>query len=170
MTDDVAVLQCSGASNLKTMSIGDSSTRRRSAQAVTAIGNAGGTGTLTSATGAVTGLGKAITVSDDSGGSRAAHRADRDERRRQPGDSGGPLLNSAGKVVGMDTAASDGSGSQTSPRATPTRSRSARRCRSRKQIEAGKASATVHIGATAFLGVQVEPSTATGTATSGAGR
>src|SRR5436309_4468775 len=63
---DVAVLQLSGASNLKTTSLGDSS-KVTAGQAVAARGNAGGTGTLTSASGRVTGLRKSITVTDDQG-------------------------------------------------------------------------------------------------------
>ena len=64
---DVAVIQLSGASNLKTASLGDSS-KVTAGQTVKALGNAGGTGALSSATGTVTGLGKSITVSDDQGG------------------------------------------------------------------------------------------------------
>src|SRR5579864_961944 len=65
---DVAVIQLSAASNLKTASLGDSS-KLTVGQAVKALGNAGATGTLTSATGSVTGLGKSISVSNDQGGS-----------------------------------------------------------------------------------------------------
>ena len=69
-SDDVAVLQAGGASNLKTISVGDSSTLD-TGQPVTALGNAGGTGALRAASGTVTGIDRAITVGDDQGGARA---------------------------------------------------------------------------------------------------
>jgi S1-C subfamily serine protease len=76
----------------------------------------------------------------------------------QPGDSGGPLLNGSGKVVGMDTAASTGSGfgfaaynRSTDAYAIPINTA----VTIAKQIVAGTGSATVHIGGTAFLGIDV---------------
>ncbi|MGZ4401892.1 MAG: S1C family serine protease, partial [Gaiellaceae bacterium] len=65
---DVAVRKARGASNLKTVSLGNSATVRRG-QSVKAIGNAGGTGHLTRVSGRVTAIARAITVSDDQGGS-----------------------------------------------------------------------------------------------------
>src|SRR5262249_16025744 len=64
VADDVAVLQASGASNLKTVSLGNSDSID-GGESVTALGNAGGTGSFTSASGTVTGVGRSITVSDD---------------------------------------------------------------------------------------------------------
>src|SRR5262245_55826220 len=52
VTKDVAVLKASGASNLKTVSLANSSTVRVG-QTVRATGNAGGTGSLVSSTGRV---------------------------------------------------------------------------------------------------------------------
>src|SRR6476469_7410146 len=103
---DVAVLQLQNASGLQTASIGDSSSVAVG-DAIAAIGNAGGRGgTPSIVAGTVSGLGHAITVSDDIAGS-AEHlvgmipvTAD-----LQPGDSGGPLVNAAGQVVGIATAA-----------------------------------------------------------------
>jgi S1-C subfamily serine protease len=86
---DVAVVQLSGASNLKTASLGNSS-KVTIGQAAEALGNAGGTGTLTSASGTVTGLAKAITVSDDQGGSERLTGLIETNAALQPGDSGGP--------------------------------------------------------------------------------
>src|SRR5439155_11285741 len=65
-TADVAVLQLRNASHLKTMTTGNASNLKLGAH-VTAVGNAGGTGTLTSSRGAVTGLKKSITVQGDNG-------------------------------------------------------------------------------------------------------
>jgi S1-C subfamily serine protease len=153
-TADVAVLQLQGASNLKTVSI--SSAKPRLGVTVTALGNAGGTGRITSVTGTVTGLGKSITASDEQGGSEQLIGLIETNAGVEPGDSGGPLVNSSGQVVGMDTAASTGFGFQdvsaTDAYAIPI----AKALTIAHAITSGKASATVHIGATAFLGVQVE--------------
>jgi S1-C subfamily serine protease len=151
---DVAVIQLSGASNLKTASLGNSSTLR-TGQAVKAVGNAGGTGTLTSATGTITGLAKAITVSDDQGGTEQLTGLIETNAALQPGDSGGPLLSSSGRVIGMDTAASTTFGFRTvaanDSYAIPINTA----ITIANQIESGKASVVVHIGPTAFLGVEI---------------
>jgi S1-C subfamily serine protease len=111
-SDDVAVLQLQGASGLTTVSFGDSS-RVHVGQSVTALGNAGGKGgTPSVATGTVTGLNQSITASDEgSGSSENLTGMIETNANIQPGDSGGPLVNRAGQVIGIDTAASGGSGS-----------------------------------------------------------
>src|SRR6185437_4640983 len=75
-------------------------------QSVQAVGNAGGTGRLTPARGTVTNVNRSITVSDDQGGSESLSGLIETNAAVRPGDSGGPLLNSSGEVIGMDTAAS----------------------------------------------------------------
>ena len=152
-TADVAVIQVTGASNLKTLSIGSKATV---GQAITALGNAGGTGALTSATGTVTGLGKTITASDGQGTSEQLTALIEINAAVQPGDSGGPLLDSAGKVIGMNTAASAGSGFQDVAVSDAYAIPIAKAVTIAHQIESGKASSTIHVGATAFLGVQVQ--------------
>jgi S1-C subfamily serine protease len=155
VSDDVALLQAQSASNLKTISLGDSSTLTVG-QAVTALGNAGGTGSLTAATGSITGLGKTISASDAGNDSEQLSGLIETDAGVQPGDSGGPLLNKAGQAIGMDTAASAGS-----PFASDTASDAYaipidKAVAIAKQIESGEESTTVHVGGTAFLGVQVE--------------
>ncbi|MFL5962736.1 MAG: S1C family serine protease [Gaiellaceae bacterium] len=152
---DVAVLQVQGASNLKTASIGDSS-KVTAGQAVKALGNAGGTGTLAAASGTVTGLRKSITVSGDQGGTEQLTGLIETNAPLQPGDSGGPLLNANGQVIGMDTAASTGftnfqAAGASDSYAIPINTA----VTLAKQIESGKASTAVHIGPTAFLGVEI---------------
>ena len=104
-TADVAVLQLQKASHLKTVTTGNASSLKLGAR-VTAVGNAGGTGRLTSSRGHVTGLNRSITVQGDSGTTEQLTGLIETNAALQPGDSGGPLLNSAGHVVGIDTAAS----------------------------------------------------------------
>ena len=106
-SDDVAVLQASDAANLKTISLGDSSSVD-AGDSVQAIGNAGGTGRFTAASGTVTALNRSITVGDDQGGSESLRGMIQTNAPIRPGDSGGPLFNSSGQVIGMDTAASTG--------------------------------------------------------------
>jgi S1-C subfamily serine protease len=151
---DVAVLQLQGASNLKTISV--SSAKLAVGAEVTAVGNAGGTGSITSATGTVTGLGRSITASDDQGASERLAGLIETNAGVQPGDSGGPLVNGRGQVVGMDTAASTGSGFQSISATDAYAIPIAKALTIANAISSGKASATVHVGATAFLGVQVE--------------
>ncbi len=160
-SDDVAVLKLAGASGLTTVSIGDSSSVT-AGQKVVALGNAEGKGgTPSVATGTVTGTGTTITAQDEGDG--VLEHLDnmiRTDAGIEPGDSGGPLLNTAGQVIGMDTAASSNNSTgygTTAAQTTTAFSIPINRALSlAAQIEAGKSSSTVHIGATAFLGVEVQ--------------
>lgn len=148
-TDDVAVLQLSGASGLATatldndgVSVGDN---------VTAVGNAGGTGTLVAADGSVTGTGKSITTqSEGVVASESLTGLIETNADIQAGDSGGPLYDSQGEVVGIDTAAS-ASPNVSDGYAIPIETALGIAHR----IESGQASSTVTIGLPAFLGVEV---------------
>jgi S1-C subfamily serine protease len=163
---DVALLQLQGASDLPSVAVGDSS-RVRFGQKVTAVGNAGGSGSLTAAKGTITGLGKTISASDGEGGTEQLTGLLETNAPVQPGDSGGPLLNAANRVVGIDTAASAAFFFQSvagDAYAVPINQALA----IAKQIETGKGSATVHVGNTAFLGVQLQASRGHGDGTAGA--
>jgi S1-C subfamily serine protease len=156
---DIAVLQLQGASGLQTVTLGNSSTAAVG-QKVVALGNAGGKGgTPSVATGRITGLGSSITASDESAGtSEQLTGLIGDNADIQPGDSGGPLVNTAGQVIGIDTAASTATGFQF--QSAPARAEAYaipinKAVSIARQIEAGDASATVHIGATGFLGVEI---------------
>jgi S1-C subfamily serine protease len=153
-SDDVAVLQASGASNLKTIPVGDSAALN-AGQSVKALGNAGGTGSLRPAPGTVTGIDRAIAVSDDQGGSERLTGMIETNADVQPGDSGGPLMNTAGQVVGMDTAASAGNGFEQAATSDGYAIPINRAMSIALQIMRGEASATIHVGETAFLGVEV---------------
>jgi S1-C subfamily serine protease len=155
VADDVAVIKLTGAANLATVKLGDS-TKLRLGQSVVALGNAGGGGSLVSAPGKVTGLGKTITASDDQGTSEQLTGLIETDAGVQPGDSGGPLM-SAGKVVGMTTAASAQYSFMVQSNdayAIPIKSALA----VEKLITSGQSTVNVHIGGTAFLGVQVQSS------------
>jgi S1-C subfamily serine protease len=178
---DVAVLQLQGASGLTTASLGDSSTVQ-AGNSVVALGNAGGKGgTPSVATGTVTALNQSITASDEgSGVSEQLTGLIETNADIQPGDSGGSLVNAYGQVIGMDTAASSsGSQIQGEPGQSGQSGQSAEQAYAipinealsiAKQIEAQTTSSDVHIGATAFLGVELGSSDSSGSGTgSGSG-
>jgi S1-C subfamily serine protease len=152
---DIAVLQLQGASGLQTVTLGDSGSAT-AGQKVVALGNAlGKGGTPAVATGHIASLGASITASDEGAGTSEQltglihHNAG-----IQPGDSGGPLVNTAGQIIGINTAASQGTqfqGQQTQAFAIPINQAKS----IADQIEAGTSSATVHIGLTGLLGVQI---------------
>ena len=155
---DIAVIQAVGASGLQTAALGDSSSVKVGDKVV-ALGNAlGKGGTPSVAVGHVAGLGASITASDEgSGTSEQLTGLIHHTAPIQPGDSGGPLVSNTGKVIGIDTAAS-GSGFQfqqsarTQAFAIPINGAVALA----HQIEAGQASATIHLGPTGLLGVGVQ--------------
>ncbi len=159
-TDDVAVLQLKGASGLGVAPLGDSNTVAVG-QSVTGIGNADNAPGTSAATGTVTALGQAITASDV--GNTNAERVSgliETSADVQPGDSGGPLLDSSGRVIGMDTAAA------TNPRTGATNAGYAipidHALDVEGQIVAGVSNATIQQGLPAFLGVQLLPDGVTG--------
>ena len=162
VTRDVALLQLQGASGLRTATIGDSA-QVAIGEPVVAIGNAGGVGgTPSAAGGKVTALDRQITVQSGSGTSERLSGLIETNAAIQRGDSGGPLVDSAGRVIGLNTAASStlsSNGQSGRGFAVPITTATA----VATQIQHGQASATVHIGPTAFLGVELGiPSAGTG--------
>ena len=161
-TADVALVKLEDASGLTTVTTANSSDVTKD-EKVVGIGNAGGVGgTPSYAAGSVVALNQSITATDDENPAGAEQLTGMIEMNAdiQPGDSGGPLVNSKGKVIGMDTAgSSEGGGfgfvsstpSATQAYAIPINTALA----VVKTIESGTSSATVHVGATAFLGVEV---------------
>jgi S1-C subfamily serine protease len=182
---DIAVLQLSGASGLTTATTGDSSTVSVG-NSVVALGNAGGVGgTPSVAAGSVTALNQSITASDaSSGSSEQLTGLIETNANIQAGDSGGPLVNSHGQVVAIDTAASTnyqfggngglggngGSGSSGSSNSGNSGASATQgfaipintALSIAKQIDAGQGSSTAHIGATAFLGLEIANSSSSG--------
>jgi len=160
-SQDIAVIQLQNASGLDTVTLGSSSTAQVG-QKVVAIGNAEGKGGIPSVvTGQILALNASITASDASAGtSERLHGLIKHDAPIEPGDSGGPLVNTSGEVIGIDTAAStsdfqiEGQAGQTQGYSIPINEAVS----IARQIEAGTSSADVHIGATGFVGVDVEDS------------
>jgi len=153
---DVAVLKLTSASGLKTIKVGDSS-KVTTGDGVVAIGNAEGTGgTPTYAGGSVTATDQSITAQDEvSGASEQLTGLVEINADVFPGDSGGALANSSGQTIGMIAAASEAFQFQPSANqgyAIPINEADS----VAGQILSGSASSTVHIGPTAFLGVEVQ--------------
>jgi S1-C subfamily serine protease len=155
VTKDVAVLRLTGASGLRTVTRATSVAS--SGEQVVGIGNAGGTGgTPSYAGGTITATGQSISASDELTGT-SEHLTGMLETNAdiESGDSGGPLVNAAGQVIGMDTAGSQtfqlnsqsGGTGFAIPISTATSIAA--------QITAAHASSIVHVGPTAFLGVQI---------------
>jgi S1-C subfamily serine protease len=160
-TRDIALLKLENASNLETVALGDSSSVQ-TGDAITAVGNAGGVGGEPSISpGQVTALDQSITVNDASNGDQGQlSELIQTDAGLQPGDSGGPMYDADGKVIGINTAADAGrvrQGSQESYAIPIDTAESIA-----DQIRSGKGSDTVQIGVKGFLGVQVALSAGSG--------
>ncbi|MHA3018916.1 S1C family serine protease [Mycobacterium sp. BMJ-28] len=151
---DIAVIQLRGAGGLPVTPLGDSA-QLAVGDPIVALGNARGTGApLTQETGTISAFGRTISAEDELTGSAnqmtglfeiaAPVRA---------GDSGGPVVNGAGQVVGVTTAASVnfrmGPGGEGF--AIPINDALA----IANQIRTAAPSDTVHIGPPTLLGVGV---------------
>jgi S1-C subfamily serine protease len=177
-TDDVAVIQLANASGLKTLPIGDASSVKVG-QSVVARGNAGGAGgTPSEVKGSITGLNKSITASDEGGGN--AEKLSGLIETDAPivaGDSGGALATTAGKVIGMDTAASASNAQAASLSSSSQASADSdayaipiqTALSIADKIESGKASSTIHIGLHGFLGVELAGESTSGSGYTGRG-
>jgi S1-C subfamily serine protease len=162
---DIAVIKLRNASGMTPAPFGDSSTVKVG-DTVIGMGNAGGAGGKPIVVaGKVTGLDKSITAMDsENGTSEQLEGLIETDAQIQPGDSGGSLVSSDAKIIGIITAGSvsaspTGKQQTTDGYAIPVNQALA----IAQDIRDGKASGTVHIGASAFLGIKVA------SATSGAG-
>jgi S1-C subfamily serine protease len=155
-TDDIALLRLVGVSGLKTIQVGDSSKVTLGTQVVT-LGNAGGAGGAPAVTnGSITALRRTITASNAGAGtSETLHNMLQTDAPIAEGDSGGPLSNAAGQVIGMDTAANTqsfgGSSAPSQGFAIPIN----RALTIARQMATGHGSATIRIGQPAFMGITV---------------
>jgi S1-C subfamily serine protease len=152
IADDIALIKMEGASNLATATRADSS-KLKLGQFTRAVGNANGGGKLVITTGTITGLQQSITVQNDDGETAQLTGLIRTSARLVPGDSGGPLLDAQGRVIGVDSAGSASYATQVSDGyAVPIN----KAYGLVKLMRAGAATALVHIGKTAFLGITAQ--------------
>jgi S1-C subfamily serine protease len=127
--------------NSSTVAIGSS---------VVAIGNAGGQGFPSAVTaGAVTALHRTIMASNDTGSTESLTNMIQMDALIEPGNSGGPLVDSAGRVIGMDTAAASADGATPIGFALPIN----RVLQIANDITRGRAGNGIVIGSGALLGI-----------------
>jgi S1-C subfamily serine protease len=145
-TDDVALLQLDGASDMTTVKIDDDAVSV--GDPVTAVGNGGGTGSLSAAAGTVSSLTASVTAAaEGTASSETLSSMIETTADVVAGDSGGPLFDAEGEVVGIDTAAS--TGAVIDGYAIPIKEA----LTIVDQIRSGTETSTVQIGPAPFLGV-----------------
>jgi putative serine protease PepD len=104
-TKDMALLKINNASNLPTVTFGDSS-KAVVGDSVVAIGNALGlsAGTPTVTQGIVSALGRQVTAGGIGTQTETLQNTIQTDAAINSGNSGGPLIDTAGQVIGMNTA------------------------------------------------------------------
>lgn len=107
---DIAVLRIKNKNNdvFKPLSFGNSSNLEIGQDAI-AIGNALGEFDNTVTKGIVSGLTRSITASDMQGNAESLDKLIQTDAAINSGNSGGPLLNSSGMVIGVNVAVAQGS-------------------------------------------------------------
>ena len=152
--DDVALIKINGVSGLKPVQLGDSS-QVDVDDGILALGNALGRGGAPAVVqGVVTGLGRTIRASDGTEAGETLTDMIQIAAPIQPGDSGGPVVDSAGRVVGITTAGNarrrvfEGGSSNAGFAIPINRAKAIVR-----QIQSGDDTQRVHIGTRALLGV-----------------
>ncbi|MDQ1546465.1 MAG: hypothetical protein QOH69_1369 [Actinomycetota bacterium] len=149
-TADVAVLKLTGASDLHSVTFA-SAEKVVAGQAVYSVGNAEGTGRLVTAVGTVGAVNQSLTIGSDSADT-AEHLSGLIQLNSDvvSGDSGGPLFDKSGKVIGMVTAASSGSAVVTGYAINI-----AQVLKIADAIEAGSTSTDIVLGYPAFAGINI---------------
>jgi S1-C subfamily serine protease len=155
VTRDIALIQLQDASGLRTVPIGNSGTVKVG-DSVVAMGNAEGQNAIVPAPGTITGLNKTITASDQGGtvSSETLRGMIQTDANIVSGDSGGPLADAGGRVIGMDTAGNNvrfGEQQSAAGFAIPINTALA----VASQISRGQASSTVTIGYPPFIGIYI---------------
>jgi S1-C subfamily serine protease len=179
-SDDVALVQLTGSngaavSGLPTVPIGDSAALTPG-DTVTVLGNAEGKGgTPAEVTGTVTSLGQQITASDDSGDNETLTNMIQVSAPIEPGDSGGPEINSNGKVIGITTAGQTSGNAEHQSASTVGFAIPINKAMGIITEIRDGSGPHIHIGYAALLGVEIspeepviQPNCATSSATTGA--
>ncbi len=104
--NDIAFLKIKDVSNLPAATLGDSKTISVGQQVI-AIGNALGEYQNTVTSGIISGTGRSVTASDETGyNTETLTDMIQTDAAINSGNSGGPLVNAAGEVIGINTATS----------------------------------------------------------------
>jgi S1-C subfamily serine protease len=149
-TADVAVLKLTGASGLTPVTF-DSTEKVTVGQSIYSVGNAEGTGNLVTAVGTVGAVNQSLSIgSDQSETPENLSGLIQLNSDVVSGDSGGPLFDKSGRVIGIVTAASSGSSTVTGYAINI-----AQVLKVAKAIEAGSASSDIVIGYPAFAGISI---------------
>ena len=171
---DVALLQLIDASGLTTVTT-DATSTISAGEKIIGVGNAEGAGGTPSYTaGTVVATNQSITAQDESNPSGAEQlkglvEVDADVL---PGDSGGSLVNSSGQVIAMVTAGSSANGGFGFTQGASGTSQGyaipiATALRIAEVIESGHSAPNIHVGKSAFLGVEFDSTASTSNAASG---
>lgn len=151
--EDIALIRIDADRTFATVATGRSASLQVG-EGVLAFGNSLGLGGVPSVTsGIVSALGRAITATSDTGAD-AEHLSGMIETDVPiaPGNSGGPLVNAAGRVVGMNTAAASPANENDAPVAFALPIR--RVAAAVREIERGVRRRGLVIGRTAYLGIE----------------
>jgi S1-C subfamily serine protease len=147
---DIAVLQIRRVPGLAGAPLGRSAAIGAGAPVISFGNQAGAGGSPVIAHGVISGTGRTIQAADGASGfSETLHNMLATTARIEPGDSGGPLADSTGAVIGIDTAA--GTGGAATGYAIPIDTAMA----VERQIAAGHAGPGISLGVSGFLGVVV---------------
>jgi S1-C subfamily serine protease len=164
--DDVALLQARNAHELATIDVGRSSSVKIGDRVV-AIGNAfNRPGKPTVTEGMVAALRRSITVFGDFGAAEQLSNLIQTDAQLAPGNSGGPLFNVDGQVIGINTAAETGRRLTVGTGdgyAIPIDDA----MKVVRQIRSGRSRGNVHVGPRALLGVNIRDADQQGDARGG---
>lgn len=152
---DIALIQIDGVSGLPTVSFASSSSVKVG-DPIVAIGNALGQGGAPDVSqGSISALDQTITASESGSKSEQLSGMLQTDATIYPGDSGGPIVNSSGHVVGMITAG-DVQGFRSSASTVNYAIPSDRILSVVNQIRSGQASSEIIYGQTGYIGVSVQ--------------
>jgi len=151
---DIAVLAIRPATRLAGAPIGDSGDIGVGMPVISFGNQAGAGGSPAVAPGVISGTGRTIQADDGASGfTETLHDMLATTAGIEPGDSGGPLTDSAGSVIGVDTAA--GTSGTATGYAIPINTAIA----AERQIAAGRPGPGISLGVGGFLGAILGPGT-----------